>query len=828
MGVQSTLTKQAADDAQAQNDLPCFHCGTSCKWLRVDDAQGRPFCCHGCRLVCELLESSGLDRFYELAPAPGVRMEKAAQAYDFLDEPKVRESLLNFFDGSVGKVTFRAPAMHCIACVWLLENLFRLHPGVGKSQVNFPRREVTITYQADAMRLSELAALLASLGYEPELNLTQLAHRSTPTPRHRRLTVKIGVAGFVFGNVMLMNLPAYLGLNAAREPGFAAFLRTMSLLLSLPVVFYAAGDYWRAAWLSIRQRSLTIDFPIALGIAALFLHSLVEILTRSGPGYLDSLTGLVFFLLCGRWFQQRSYDALSFDRDYTAYFPLSVVRTVNGREQTIALTSLDVGDRIVVRHRELIPADALLRSGHALIDYSFVTGESEPVERHEGDRVYAGGRQVGGAIELETVKPVSQSYLTSMWEDAAFHKEGGPRLKNVTDRISQYFTFAVVLLAAGTWLGWAFVDLGTAVRAFSAVLIVACPCALALSAPFALGTAWRALGERRVFLRGSDIVEAMARINHIVFDKTGTLTRAQAHQVEFRGTPLSAEEAGWVASLARHSTHPHCLSLQKTLAADRWPEEVSAFYETAGSGIEGTVNGHALLLGARRWFEALGIETPPDTDPETPSQVHLAIDGAHRGVFVLTSALRAELQALARELQGGHVPLTVLSGDSDKDKARLETALGAAAASLHFRQSPHDKLAFLRGLQADGAYVMMVGDGLNDAGALQQSDVGVAVTEDTSAFAPACDVILDADRFGSLPAVLRFSRRAMQVIYACFGLSFLYNVIGLTFAVTGRLSPLVSAVLMPVSSVTVVSVAVLGARWAARRGLGPIEVAVTS
>ncbi len=821
MGVQSTLTRQQAEQAQAQNDVPCFHCGTSCKWLRVDDAQGRPFCCHGCRLVCELLESSGLDRFYDLAPAPGVRMEKEAQAYDFLDEPAVRDSLLDFFDGSIGKVTFRAPAMHCIACVWLLENLFRLHPGVGKSQVNFPRREVTITYQADNMRLSELAALLASLGYEPELNLTQLQHRNKPTPLHRRLTIKIGVAGFVFGNVMLMNLPAYLGLNAATEPGFALFLSTMSLLLSLPVVFYAAGDYWRAAWLSIRQRSLTIDFPIALGIAALFLHSLAEILTRTGPGYLDSLTGLVFFLLCGRWFQQRSYDALSFDRDYTAYFPLSVVRKVDEREETIALTALEVGDRIVVRHRELVPADAELRSGHALIDYSFVTGESEPVERHEGERIYAGGRQVGGAIELETVKPVSQSYLTSMWEDAAFHKEGGPRLRNVTDRISKYFTLAVVLLAAGTWLGWAFIDLGTAVRAFSAVLIVACPCALALSAPFALGTAWRALGERRVFLRGADVVEAMARTNHIVFDKTGTLTRSQAHHVEFRGAPLSAEEAGWVASLARHSTHPHCLSIQQKLAPERWPDDVSSFYETAGSGIEGTISGHALLLGSRRWIEALGIEVPSDAEADMPSQVHLAIDGAHRGAFVLTSALRDELQDLARELQGGRVPLTVLSGDSDKDKTRLEAALGSAAAGLHFRQSPHDKLAFLRGLQEKGAHVMMVGDGLNDAGALQQSDVGVAITEDTSAFAPACDAILDADRFGSLPAVLHYSRRAMHVIYACFALSFLYNTIGLSFAVTGRLSPLVSAVLMPISSVTVVSVAVLGARWAARSCLGP-------
>lgn len=819
MALDTTLaTREVAEKAA---EVPCFHCGTPCRWLRTEDAAGRSFCCHGCKLVCELLESNGLERFYDLAAAPGVRMDRGPQRFDFLDEPQVRDALLDFFDGAVAKVTFRVPAVHCIACVWLLENLFRLHSGIGRSQVNFPRREVSITFQATTLRLSELAALLASLGYEPELNLGRLTGEAAPSKPRRGMVLRIGIAGFVFGNVMLMHLPVYLGLDAADDPGFTAFLARMSLLLSLPVVLYSASDFWRAAWLAVRRRSLTIDFPIALGLAALFLHSVVEILAQAGPGYLDSLTGLVFFLLCGRWFQQRSYDALSFDRDYTAYFPLSVVRRREGREETIPLTALDVGDTLVVRNRELVPCDSVLRAGTALMDYSFVTGESEPVEKAPGDRIYAGGRQVGGAIEVETVKPVSQSYLASMWEDAAFHGDRRSRLKNITDRISKYFTAGVILLAGGTWLGWAFIDLSMAVRAFSAVLIVACPCALALAAPFAFGTAWRALGERRVFLRSADVVESLARIDRVVFDKTGTLTHAHARDVEFVGPPLSAEEATRVASLARHSTHPHCVSLSKHLAGDRWPLDAHAFYETPGCGIEGTVEGRALRLGSRRWLLALGVAVPPEPAPQARSEVHLALDGAYRGRFVLHSSFRTELLALTQELRGSNLPITVLTGDSEADRNRLEAALGATSG-LHFRQTPHDKLAFLRGLREQGSHVLMVGDGLNDAGALQESDVGVAVTEDTSAFAPACDVILDGARFRELPAMLRFSRSVRRVLYTCFGVSFAYNAVGLGFAVTGRLSPLVSAVLMPLSSVSVVALAVVATRWMAeRRGLGP-------
>ena len=813
-------------DAGAEPEVAasCFHCGEPCQESRFSTAQ-KAFCCQGCRVVHDLLSESGLDQFYALSPKPGipVRRQKEVHHWRFLDEPVLQQQLMDFADGSRSRVTFHVPSIHCVACVWLLENLFRLNAGIGESRVNFARREVALTFTPDRVKLSEVVALLASIGYEPSLTFGELEKAVVNPSRRQRHWLQIGFAGFAFGNIMLLSIPQYFGLDSFSGPAFTRLFGWLSLVLAFPVVTYSALDFWKSAWLSLRQRVATLDVPIALGLVAIYGQSIFEIASGTGEGYCDSLCGLIFFLLCGRAFQQRTQERMAFDRDYKSFFPLSIVRKSpgHGDDQRVSLSQLQVGDRIVVRHGEIIPADSTLAAGSALIDYSFVTGESEPVEKAAGDYLYAGGQQVGGAIEVQTVKAVSQSYLTSLWNHEAFRKTNND-LNTLANIFSRRFIWLVIGVAMASLAFWAIQgEAGRGIKAFTSVLIVACPCALALSAPFALGTAQRWLAGANTFVRNVHVLERMARVDAIVFDKTGTLTSAGAHAVRFEGAPLSSSEQQWICALAAQSSHPHSSRIHESFGAAMRIEPVSDFRETPGRGIEGIVAGHRLVAGSASWFRSQGI--PLDAravrHPSSNSGgiVHIGIDGRHRGCFQLGSELRADAGALIRTLGEGY-EIALLSGDNERERERFASLFGSGAR-LHFNQTPLDKLGFIRRLQQAGKTVMMVGDGLNDAGALKQSDVGVAVVEKVGAFSPASDVILDARQVPQLHRLIQFSRRATRVVRFGFAISSAYNVIGIGIAAAGLLAPIVCAVLMPISSFTVVLFACGMTSWAARRSL---------
>ena len=841
MGITLENLETANSRGQKRVATACFHCGTPCRegtFPRGD----RDFCCNGCLTVFEVLTENGLGNFYELADTAGVRVANTrADQFRFLDEPLVRERLVDFQDDHTTRVTFRIPSIHCIACVWLLENLFRLREGIGQSQVNFPRKEVAVSFENARIKLSEVVALLASLGYEPELKLSDL-ETAPANPITRRLWLQTGVAGFAFGNLMLFSLATYFGLDVFSGPTFRRLVGFLSLALALPVVIYSALDYWRTAWASLRQKRLAIEVPIAAGIVAIFVQSSFDLLAQRGEGYFDSLCGLIFFLLCGRLFQQKTFDRLSFERDYKSFFPLSVTRRSSRREETpsknsslrvpyrefdpslltsaatgneeeqVSLSQLGVGDTLIIRNGELIPADARLVAGPACIDYSFVTGEAEPVAKRAGDYLYAGGRQIGGAIEVETVKAVSQSYLTSLWNQEAFRKDKGATLDSLTNLYSYRFTKIIIAVAIGAAVFWAFVDPGKAVRAFTAVLIVACPCALALAAPFTLGTALRVLGRRQIFVKSAQVLESLARVDTVVFDKTGTLTAAGAQSVEFGGEPLRPEEEQWIHSVAHQSTHPLSARIAALLAENQPVLPVRSCHETTGGGVEGIVDGRELALGSAAWLVARGVVVGP-LSSAAGSCVHVAINGQHRGCFVLESVLRTDAGQLVQRLSE-HYEVALLSGDNDRQRDVFAPLFGA---HTRFQQSPLNKLEFIHNLQRSGQTVMMVGDGLNDAGALQQSDVGVAVVEKISAFSPASDIILSATMVPQLHELLVFSKRAVRVVRWSFLLSSLYNVVGLSIAASGRLAPVVCAILMPLSSITVVAFACGATAWAGRR-----------
>lgn len=821
MQAMATTTMGWAGEAdEARGGVACFHCGTPCGG-GATHREGKDFCCHGCQAVFELLGEAGLSRYYELGDGVRARAEATGdegslEQHGYLDAPAVRARFIDFDDGRTARATFHLPAIHCVACVWLLENLFKLKPGIGACTVHFPRKQAVVQFDPARVRLSEVASLLASVGYAPELRLSDLDPRPED-PVVRRLWLQTGVAGFAFGNTMLFSIALYLGLDAFSGPGLQRMFGWLSLALSVPVVAFSARDYWVASWHALRQRAVTIDVPIAAGIVAIWCQSTWEVASGRGHGYFDSLAGLLFFLNIGRVFQRKTFDRLSFDRDYRSFFPLSVIRRRGGVEDRVALAEVAVGDRLVIRHGELVPADARLVEGPALIDYSFVTGEADPVSRSPGEVLHAGGRQLGGRIEVETTKAVSQGYLTDLWNQDVFRKSKDDTFGTWTNRYGRRFTWIVLGIALASALAWAPLDPARGLKAFVSVLIVACPCALALAAPFALGSAVRVLARSNVFLRNPEVIEALASVDTVVFDKTGTLTAAGAGDLAWHGRVLDGAEADAIRAVAGDSTHP--LSRRVASGLGSGPAlAVEGFAEVEGCGVMGVVEGVTWRLGSAAWMTRDGIEVPASSRPG--SRVVVARDGAFRGEFTAGGGLREAMPALLARLRGMGMRLGLLSGDNDRERSVLEPLFGPGD-DLRFGQAAMDKLGAVRALQSGGRSVLMAGDGLNDAGALRQADVGVAVVEDVASFSPASDVILPGTELGRLGAVVAYARRVAGVVRWSFGVSTAYNVVGLAIAAGGWLSPVVCAVLMPLSSATVVLVACgLAERAGRREGLG--------
>ncbi|HOY16301.1 MAG TPA: heavy metal translocating P-type ATPase metal-binding domain-containing protein [Haliscomenobacter sp.] len=812
----STTLKSNAGKVRVDNHTQCYHCSEPLPTIPIPFDE-KSFCCEGCRTVYEILNTNGLCQYYAIDETAGISLRgKRREEYAFLDDPEVLKRLVQFSDGKTTRITLFLPQIHCASCIWLLENLYKLSDGVQSSQVNFLKRELHLVFSEEYTSLRKIAELLASLGYAPAINLGSLDEAARPVI-NRSFAYKIGVAGFAFGNIMLLSFPEYLGLDHLTESGFSKYFGLLNILLSLPVIFFSAQDYFRSAYQSLRRGELNIDVPLALGAAVLFLRSVYEILSHAGAGYMDSLAGLIFFLLIGKWFQQRTYHHISFERDYKSYFPISARKKVGQTEQSVALDKLDAGDIIFVRNGELIPADAIILRGEAKIDYSFVTGEAEPVNIPSGERVFAGGRQMGGVIELSLSKKVSQSYLTQLWNEDAFNKKQESQASVLANKVSRYFTTAILLIGFMTLIYWLPRNTSIAINAFTAVLIVACPCAGALAVPFTLGNALRILGRFHFFLKNTNAIEALYRVNTVVVDKTGTITAGQKSAVQFVGSPLSATEKQLIAALSGQSNHPASKLIHSELSKDN-PEEiaidydVTEFRETIGKGVEATIGNRQIKLGARSFMDVLPTDSTIDGEG-----VYVQINNEVKGYFVLEHFLRPQAVETLQYLQSlGEVYL--LSGDNDRE-AELLAPIFKDRANLHFRQSPKDKLQFIQELQNQGKKVLMLGDGLNDAGALRQADAGIAITEDTANFTPASDAILSAERFHRLPAYMEYARRSIHLVFGAYSLALLYNIVGLSFAVQGTLSPVVAAILMPLSSISIVIFGTISSNWLAAKVL---------
>lgn len=761
----------------------CYHCGDELLDEQIMFDQ-KHFCCQGCKTVYALLSDNDFGQYYDLKEGDLGQTKAISKDFSYLDTEKFEKPLLLFQEGNRAKIKLYIPSIHCTACILLLENLFKLNDGIFNSKVNFLKKEIQIDFDKAKLPLSQLVQFLASLGYEPNLSLESIQEKSKPK-ESKHIWYRIGVAGFCFGNVMLLSFPDYLGLSFYHQK-FADFFAYLNLIFSLPIVFYCAVPYFVSAYKGLKYKQLNLDVPIVIGITVLYLRSWYEILSGVGVGYIDSLSGFVFFLQLGKWYQKKTFDHLNFERDFKSFFPIAIEKKEGDDYKMVPVSEIQKGDIIRVKNGEVLPTDGKLLSDQTYLDYSFITGESDQVDKKASDYLYAGGKVCGVSTELCVEKSIDQSYLTDLWNNEAFEKSY--QRKALLDKVSKHFTWVLILISSLTFAYWLNKDTSRAFEVFTSVLIVACPCALALTVPFTLGNSIRLLAQKGIYVKSTEVLEYLKQINHIVFDKTGTLTTSDS-QLDIQGDQ-SDEVLTLVKTLANESSHPKSQLITSHLKQYS-KKEISNVEEVVGEKIIGDVDGKHIELG--RLKKGGGTV--------------FSVDGVILSSFNFKHKLRSGIKSILQNLKV-QFKLSLLSGDTDKEKYLFENIL--EYDHLKFEHSPQQKLDYIESLQKGGDQVMMIGDGLNDSGALKQSDIGMIVSDQKNSFNPACDIIVDEKGLKALSQFLNFNRKTISLVKLTFIVSILYNCVGLYFAISGHLSPLLSAILMPMSSVTIAILGVFG------------------
>ncbi|HOZ51459.1 MAG TPA: heavy metal translocating P-type ATPase metal-binding domain-containing protein [Chitinophagaceae bacterium] len=778
----------------------CYHCGEECvnDEIHIGD---KLFCCSGCKSVYSILNQHELEGYYCLNETPGNTLVKVNEVkFQFLDDESIAAKIYTFKNDKQTQVQFYLPQIHCSSCLWLLENLHKLNEGIISSQVNFNEKKVSISFHQKIITLRQLAELLASVGYEPYITLQDYEEKDK-SPVDRKSTIKLGIAGFCFANIMLISFPEYLGLEFSENKTISIFFRYANLLLSLPVFFYAAQEFFINAWSSIKQRFLNIDAPIALAITITFVRSIYEIVTNQGAGYLDSMSGIVFFMLIGRSLQYKTFTNLKFNRDYKSYFPISIAILENGVEKIKKIQDVNEGDILRLHHQEIIPVDCILSSRSAEIDYSFVTGENELTTIKTGEIIYAGGKIQNTAIEVVSIKPFSQNSFTSLWNNQAF-KKTKDKTATFIETISKYFSAILLLIATTSYIFWQITDATNAWNAFTAVLIVACPCTLLLASSYTYGFIIELFSKEGMFVKNVETINTLSQIDHIVFDKTGTLSEINKQEIQLFTESCSKDDMAIILSVISHSSHPLSKVIVKYYhEIDK--KEIHHIKELAGKGVEAWHDDQYIKIGSAQFVGLQEIENIKG------SLVYFSIDKVKNGYFVVSNIIKSGVEELLGNLT--NYKLSLLSGDNQSSYEQMKH-LFPDGATLLFQQSPQAKLDYIKTLQEKNEKVLMIGDGINDAGALKQSDLGISVVDANFSFSPASDAILNTSKTADLFKFIQSAKAVKKLIIGTFIYSLFYNIIGLSIAVSANMKPVIAAILMPASSISVILIAYIGTK----------------
>lgn len=781
-----------------QTDTHCYHCGEPCDHHALTMAD-KQFCCNGCLTVYSLLHDHQLDNYYCYANTPGTRQISSSKTnFSYLNDADVQQKLISFKDTQFAKVEFYLPQMHCASCLWLLEHLYKLHEGIQSSQVNFQEKRVTILFKHAVLSLEHVATLLAQIGYEPLIDLNSKEEGKSFS---KKQYLGLGITGFCFANIMLMSFPEYLGLESSKFPALAATFRTANFLLSLPVLYFGIKEFFVPALKGLKQKRINIDAPIAFAVTITFIRSVYEIMSGVGAGYFDSMSGIIFFMMIGRTLQHKTFFNLRFNRNFRSYFPISVLSKEGGLEKYKRVEQIQTNDLIVMHHQEVVPVDALLSSIHAELDYSFVTGESDTVHIKTGDLVYAGARVISSSIDLVAAKPFSQSSFTALWNNSRFDKQDLDQENQFTDRMAQGFSLFLLLLASISFVYWYPNNHALAWRSFTGVLIVACPCTLLLASSYTYGFLIQQFSALGFFVKNTAVLHRLRSVDALVFDKTGTLTESVAGDVRIVQLEGDKVKLSLLVSILKQSTHPLAKSVVAHFPNVHYLPDISV-KETPGQGVEAWYQDQHIRLGSAGFCKV-------DSVLALSSAVYYAIDDKQLGYFLIDIPVKQGIPAMLQQLK--NFSLNLISGDQEQT-ATFFKKIFPVGSSLFFKQTPQMKLDYIKQLQQEGKTVAMIGDGLNDTGALKQSDVGIAVVKDHFSFNPASDVILHQNQLHYLPQFLKVNKQIRNWIITLFIYSLFYNAIGLSYAVSANLNPMIAAILMPISSISVIALSYLGVR----------------
>ncbi len=801
-----------APAAAAADPAHCFHCGepnpAGTRWTLALDGAERHFCCAGCRGIAETIRGAGLDGFYARRDGAALR----AAAGD--DDEYAQAAVAAEADGLVvaaadgrREVSLLLEGTHCAACVWLIEAWLSRQPGVTDVAVNFATRRASVRWDPAALGLADILRAVATVGYRAYPYDTQrreaLARRES-----RTLLTRTAVAGLAMMQVMMFSVPAYVSVDGV-EPEYQTLLDWASLLLTLPVMLYAAVPFFHGAWRDLRFRRLGMDVPVALGLACAFGASVHATVTGGGAVYYDSVAMFVALLLLARYAElrarQRAGDAIEAvarglpeTAERLAGYPASAAA------ETVPAARLVPGDLVRVASGARIPADGQVVDGRSSVEEALLTGESWPQAKGPGDAVMAGSVNRETPLVVRVTAAGEATTLSALARLVARAAGARPRLARLADRVAGGFVAVLLAIAASAALVWWQVDPSRALAITVAVLVVSCPCALSLATPAALACAAGALGRRQVLAVRADAIETLSKVTHVVFDKTGTLTtgRVQLMSATALGNESVARCQALAAALEQGSPHPVAVALRARAA----PSDVARDVEgVVGCGVEGTIGGRRYRVGRPGWVGALhgaALPAAAATVAADAMPVALADESGWLAWFVFGDAVRPSAAPAVAALREMGVALSLVSGDRPETVAEVARALGID--DFLGGATPEDKRAFIACRQGEGAVVAMVGDGINDAPALAQADVSLSLGSAAALTQWTAAVVVLGDDLARVTGAVGIARRAYRIMRENLAWAFAYNIVAIPLAATGHLTPLAAAIGMSASSLLVV------------------------
>lgn len=790
----------------------CQHCGGP---LPAGIPEDERFCCEGCRAVSEALVASGLSEFYSIKDRignPDIGQRDPGQGgFEYFDHPGFFRDHVDAVGDGCACTRLYLEGVHCAACVWLLERLPQAVPGVHRSVVRFGTGVLDLEFDPKTAQLSHIAETLDRFGYRPHPFVDEHV-QAAEKAEERDLLKRLGVAAVSAGNTMLIAVSLYEGLFSGIEPRYRIFFQWISLFLALPAVVYSAQPFYQAALSSFMLRRLHIDVPISIGVVAAFLFSCYATFTAQDHVYFDSVCALIFFLLLGRWVQRRALRRSQREFLQSSLFLPKSALVLREESELVPLSEVVVGDRVRVLVGERVPVDGEILSGVTELDVAVLTGESRPQRAQVGDQVFAGSLNLSGVIEVSALQPGSDSrvqrLLTSLVEAASRRAP----IVEVTDRLSGHFVFGVVLLATATFFYWLGEGFHEALNNAVALLVITCPCALALATPVAMSVAVARAAKAGILIKGSDVVERLLRARQVFIDKTGTLTEGDFSVSEIAYGPgeIDREEA-WSRLIGLETavpSHPISRALighsndQLKSGATQYVWEPKYF---PGLGVEATdSDGAKWRVGAPRW----AIEASTETLSQSASWIEqgytpivLTVSGRPVLSVALSDRLRPNAKLLIETLRERADSVRLLSGDDPRVVEYTGTKIGLEPDECIGGVLPEEKA---RLVSSAGGATLMVGDGVNDASALGAASVGVGLRGDAETALEAADVFIVRGGVDAILELLHGSKRTFSVIKRNLAFSLLYNLVGGGAAVMGLVNPLVAALLMPASSLTVV------------------------